>query len=188
VTLFTVGHGTRTTEELVAVLRSAEIQRVADVRRHPGSRRHPHLGRDALARDLPQAGIAYEWWGEELGGRRSRSPTSRHPAWRVAAFQGYADHMDTAEFRTAFTRLLDGTAELATAVMCSETVWWRCHRRLLADAALLRGTAVTHVLSATNHAPHPLHPEVRAGDDGWPVYDAGQETLPNGLDVRDVGP
>ena len=184
-TLYTVGHGTRSTDELVAVLRSAGIERVADVRRHPGSRRHPHLGRDALTTDLPAAGISYEWWGKELGGRRSRDPASRHPAWRVAAFQGYADHMDTAEFRDAFTRLLSVATAVPTAVMCSETVWWRCHRRLLADAATLQGTPVLHLLSPTNHAPHPLHPEVRAGDDGWPVYDAGQAPLSHILENND---
>ena len=127
-------------------------------------------------------------WGAELGGRRSRSPVSRHPAWRVAAFRAYADHMDTAEFRAAFERLLAGATDTPTAVMCSETVWWRCHRRLLADAATLRGVAVVHLLSATNHAPHPLHDEVRAGADGWPVYDAGQAPLPDGPPDTDVGP
>ena len=179
-TLYTIGHGTRSTEELIAVLRSAGIQGVADVRRQPGSRRHPHLGRDALTVDLAEAGISYGWWGEDLGGRRSRDPASRHPAWRVAAFQGYADHMDTDEFRAAFTQLLVVATAQRTAMMCSETVWWRCHRRLLADAATLRGTQVVHLLSATNHGRHPLHPEVRAGGDGWPVYDGGQERLPGG--------
>lgn len=177
-TLYTVGHGTRTTEELVAVLHSGEISRLADVRRYPGSRRHPHLGRDALAESLPAAGVAYEWWGEQLGGRRSRRPDSPHTAWRNAAFAGYADHMDSAEFREAFMALLDAAgAGPATAVMCSETVWWRCHRRLLADAAVLRGVPVIHLLSTTNHAAHPLHEDVRAGEDSWPVYDGGQIPL-----------
>jgi uncharacterized protein (DUF488 family) len=178
VTLYTVGHGTRTTDELVAVLHSAGIGRVADVRRHPGSRRHPHLGRDALAAALAEAGVAYEWWGEQLGGRRSRHPGSRHTAWRNAAFAGYADHIDTPEFRAAFLRLLAAAeAGPPTAVMCSETVWWRCHRRLLADAAVLQGVQVVHLLGASNHGAHPLHDDVRAGEDGWPVYDGGQAPL-----------
>lgn len=177
-TLYTVGHGTRTTEELVAVLASAGIGLLADVRRHPGSRRYPHLGRDALAEDLSAAGVRYEWWGEQLGGRRSRRPDSRHTAWRNASFAGYADHMDTADFRRAFLTLLETAASGSpTAVMCSETVWWRCHRRLLADAALLQGVDVVHLLGVGNHGEHPLHPEARAGQDGWPVYDGGQVPL-----------
>jgi uncharacterized protein (DUF488 family) len=177
-TLFTVGHGTRTTDELVAVLDSGGIGRVADVRRHPGSRRHPHLGRDALAGALADVGVAYEWWGEQLGGRRSRRPDSRHTAWHNAAFAGYADHMDTPEFRAAFLRLLAAAEDgPPTAVMCSETVWWRCHRRLLADAAVLQGVPVVHLLGETDHREHPLHADARAGDDGWPVYDGGQLPL-----------
>ena len=176
-TLYTVGHGTRSLEELVEVLSSASIARLVDVRRHPGSRRLPHVGRDHLAAALPASGAAYEWWGEELGGRRSRVPGSRHTAWRNPSFQGYADYTDTTEFRNALTRLLSEAAAIRTAVMCSETVWWRCHRRLIADAATLQGEQVVHLLSATNHAAHALHPDLRADDDGWPVYDLGQTTL-----------
>lgn len=177
-TLHTVGHGTRSVDELVEVVTSAPVVRIVDVRRFPGSRRNPHLGRDNLSRALPAFGVDYEWWGEALGGRRSGTPDSRHPAWRNPAFQGYADHMDGPQFRTAVERLLAQVAAgIATAVMCSETVWWRCHRRLIADAAVLRGTPVVHLLSASSHAGHPLHPDVRVGDDGWPVYDGGQQTL-----------
>lgn len=177
-TLFTVGHGTRSVEELRAVLASADVRRVVDVRRHPGSRRHPHLSRDALSEALPPLGVAYEWRGEALGGRRSRVPASRHPAWRNASFQGYADHMDTPEFREAMMALLgESAAGPATAVMCSETLWWRCHRRMIADAAVLHDVPVVHLLSQTDHAEHPLHPDLRRGEDGWPVYDAGQPPL-----------
>ncbi|MPZ72819.1 MAG: DUF488 family protein [Nitriliruptorales bacterium] len=178
--MYTIGHGTRSTEELVAVLVSADVRRVADVRRHPGSRRCPHLGRDVLSIDLPVEGIAYEWWGEALGGRRSRVPGSRHHAWRNASFQGYADHMDSDGFRSAFERLLAAASRVTTVVMCSETVWWRCHRRLLADAAVLRGVEAVHLLAADKHVAHLLHPDVRADTGGWPVYDRGQEQLPEG--------
>jgi uncharacterized protein (DUF488 family) len=178
VTLYTVGHGTRTLEELIEVLASGEVERIVDVRRYPGSRRHPHVARTSLEETLPASGVAYEWWGEELGGRRSRNPDSRHPAWRNPAFQGYADYMDTAPFRDALQMLLLQIADgQRTAVMCSETVWWRCHRRLIADAAVMLGTAVLHLLSATNHAPHAVSDDARRGDDGWPVYDAGQPRL-----------
>ena len=177
-TLYTVGHGTRSVEELAAVAGSAGVERIVDVRRHPGSRRWPHLARPNLEQALPALGIAYEFQGDALGGRRSTRPDSRHVAWRNASFRGYADHMETPEFRSALQRLLD---ELdhgpATAVMCSETLWWRCHRRLIADAAVLFSTPVIHLLSGSEHPAHPLHPEVRRGDDGWPVYDAGQQPL-----------
>jgi len=99
--VFTVGHGARTAEAFLAVLRDAGVTTLADVRRFPGSRRHPQFGRAALAAALAEAGIGYEWQGEALGGRRSRRPGSRHTALRHAAFSGYADHMDTAEFRAA---------------------------------------------------------------------------------------
>src|SRR5918992_1187567 len=93
--VFTVGHGARPAEGLLAVLRDAGVELLVDVRRYPGSRRHPQYGRAALAGFLAEAGIEYEWWGEALGGRRERSPASRHTAQREAAFAGYADHMDT---------------------------------------------------------------------------------------------
>ena len=166
--LFTIGHGTRSTEELVEVLQSADVAVLVDVRRHPGSRRLPHVAKDQLAHTLPESGIEYRWEGDTLGGRRSRVADSRHPAWRNPSFQGYADHMDTPVFRDALLALL---GDLPVAVMCSETVWWRCHRRLIADAATMQGTEVVHLLSTTNHQAHPLHPNARVGEDGWPVYD-----------------
>jgi uncharacterized protein (DUF488 family) len=178
--LYTVGHGTRTTEELAEVVRDGGVARIVDVRRFPASRRHPNVARDALARDLPEYGVAYEWWGEPLGGRRRALPldVTRHPAWHNEAFRGYADHMDGDEFRHAFDALVASSATVPTAVMCAETLWWRCHRRLIADAAVLRGEDVLH-LGLGKPAPHKLHPAVRAGDDGWPVYDVGEQlTLP----------
>ena len=176
--LYTVGHGVRSTDELVAVLRAAGVERLVDVRRFPGSRRNPHLSREALAADLP---LAYEWWGEELGGRRSRPkdrPT-RHPAWRNEAFQAYADYMDTEPFRTALQRLLaEADADhTATAVMCAETVWWRCHRRLIADAAVSQGAEVVHLLDVGTTQPHKASDGLRIDDDGWPVYDLGPQTI-----------
>ncbi len=176
VVLFTVGHSTRSTAELADVVRSSGVGRVVDVRRHPGSRRHPHLSRDRLAHDLPALGVGYEWWGEELGGRRRRASPSRHTAWRNDAFAAYADHMDTDAFRRAFDELLAGLASApATALMCAETLWWRCHRRLLADAAVLSGVSVVHVLDVAKTAAHPLHPSVRADEDRRPVYDVGTQ-------------
>lgn len=172
--LFTVGHGTRSTDELLAVLRSGGVGRVVDVRRFPGSRRHPHFGREALAAALAEAGVAYEWGGQELGGRRSGVEPSRHPALRNASFRAYADHMDTPAFRSALERLLDDVrAGPPAAVMCSETLWWRCHRRLIADAAVLAGTPVTHLVDERTHTPHELTRDARPDDEGRPVYDVG---------------
>jgi uncharacterized protein (DUF488 family) len=173
--LYTVGHGTRPQEELVAALHDAAIGRLVDVRRFPGSRRNPHFGREALETALPDFGIAYQWWGETLGGRR-RAPTglSRHPAWREPSFGSYADYMDTPTFRDALRSLLDSLPTApATAVMCAETLWWRCHRRLIADAAELAGVEVVHLIGTGHRQRHALHPAVRAGSDGWPVYDVG---------------
>lgn len=172
--LFTIGHGTRTVDELAEVLTAAGVSLVADVRRFPGSRRNPHLSRASLTGALPERGVRYEWWGEALGGRRSLGPPpSRHPAWREPAFRAYAEHMDGAEFREAFGRLLAVAGEVA--VMCSETLWWRCHRRLIADAAVLQGRPVVHLLAAGKAEAHPPNPAMRRGADGWPVYDVGVE-------------
>jgi uncharacterized protein (DUF488 family) len=175
-TVFTIGHGTRTTEELAGMLRAADVSLLVDVRRFPGSRRHPHFAREALAESLPALGVAYDWRGEELGGRRSRSPdgTSRHPAWRNDAFAGYADYMDTMPFRDALDELKDeAQAGTALAVMCAETLWWRCHRRLIADALTIRGVEVVHLIGPGKSSAHPLNEAARRGPDGYPVYDVG---------------
>ncbi|HEX2235137.1 MAG TPA: DUF488 domain-containing protein [Actinomycetota bacterium] len=180
--LFTVGHGTRTTEQLVAVLDDAGVGRVVDVRRYPGSRRHPHFARSALERSLSRHGMAYVWCGEELGGRRSNDAgTSRHRALRVEAFRAFADHMDTDVFRTAVDRLVSAARRSApSALMCAETLWWRCHRRLISDALVLRGVRVDHLLQVGRSQPHHLHEAARADGEGRPVYDVGQ---PASLDL-----
>jgi uncharacterized protein (DUF488 family) len=174
--VFTVGHGTRTTEGLAELLREGEVTLLDDVRRFPGSRRHPHFARDALAETLPGLGIEYEWRGEELGGRRSqkRDGTSRHPAWRNDAFGAYADHMDTQPFRAALEDL-EARAGAGTrlAVMCAETLWWRCHRRLIADALVAHGVEVVHLMGPGSTSRHSLNEFARVGDDAYPVYDVG---------------
>jgi uncharacterized protein (DUF488 family) len=173
--LYTLGHGTRSLDELAETLHDAGVGRLVDVRRFPGSRRHPHLSRASLEVELPARAVAYEWWGEELGGRRrSESPISRHPAWRDPAFRAYAEYMDTPAFRRSHDRLLESAAQgPSSAVMCAETLWWRCHRRLIADAATVRGTEVVHVLGVGKRTPHVLHPSLRIDEDGWPVNDVG---------------
>jgi len=143
--LFSLGHGTAGVEELVALLQQAGIERLVDVRTAPGSRRHPHVRREAMAGWLGEAGIAYRW-EPELGGFRRPEPRSVNHALRHPAFRGYADHMRTPPFWSALDRLLAEAASAPTTAMCSETLWWRCHRRLLADAAVLvRGAEVLHL-------------------------------------------
>lgn len=155
----TIGHGTRTTDELAALLRLAGVTTLIDVRRYPLGRRQPHLSREALAETLPSRGIRYEWWGEALGGRRSPSPGAvARTGWRNPAFAGYAEYMATAEFCAALTALEErARAGEALAVMCAETVWWRCHRRLIADALVRDGLQVEHLLDRVPGRTHQQH-------------------------------
>ncbi len=142
--LLTVGHGTLSEEQLGRLLTGAGVHRLVDVRRAPGSRRHPHFGRAALAEWLPRTGVAYAW-EPRLGGWRKPSPDSPNTALRNDSFRGYADYMRTPEFWAALDGVL-AAAGTGTAVMCSEAVYWRCHRRLISDAAeLVRGVTVLHL-------------------------------------------
>src|SRR5256886_6886771 len=128
VDIWTVGHGARPIDELIAPLRGADIQALADVRSQPGSRRHPQFGGQALATALGEVGIAYEHL-PELGGRREARVDSPHRALPVAAFRGDADHMSTPEFARGHERLVSIARRSRTVFMCAETLWWRCHRR-----------------------------------------------------------
>lgn len=129
-----------------------------DVRRHPAGRRQPHLARERLAVDLPARGIGYEWWGETLGGRRQLSGDDSR-GWRNPAFAGYAEHMTTPEFGDALARLEDrARSGEALAIMCAETVWWRCHRRLIADALVGDGISVEHLIDQVPGRLHRLTP------------------------------
>jgi uncharacterized protein (DUF488 family) len=146
--MWTVGHGTRATESLAELLRAAGVTTVIDVRRYPEGRRQPHLSRKRLELDLPRLDLRYEWWGEALGGRRPAPPASPTPSpWRSPGFAAYAAFMTTDVFRRALSTL-EGRAVAgeALAVMCAETLWWRCHRRLIADALVFEGFAVRHLL------------------------------------------
>lgn len=174
--LLTVGHGTATQDELVELFRAAGVTSVVDVRRFPGSRRHPHVARDRLQRWLPGAGIAYRW-EERLGGRRRGQPDSRNTGLRNASFRAYADHLDSDEFRAALAEVLDEARSHTTAVMCSESLWWRCHRRLIADhVTLLTDVDLRHLLHDGRLAEHGPTDVVRV-EDGRLVYDGGAPTL-----------
>ncbi|HEY9427423.1 MAG TPA: DUF488 domain-containing protein [Gemmatimonadaceae bacterium] len=152
--IHTIGHSTRSLDELVTLLRRHGVDHLADVRAHPGSRRYPHFSRDSLRAALPSLGIGYSHH-PELGGRRRGLPDSPNGAWRNASFRAYADYMGTAEFKTAIDSLVDLTEGKTVAIMCAEAVPWRCHRWLVSDALVARGVDVHHILDARSE-PHSL--------------------------------
>jgi uncharacterized protein (DUF488 family) len=171
-TVWTVGHGTLPEADLVRLLQAAEMGHVVDVRSYPGSRRNPHYGRDQLERWLPAAGFGYSWDGR-LGGRRRPDPASPNLALRHEAFRAYADHMRTDEFASGLEDLVEVAATAPVAVMCSEGLWWHCHRRLLADAlVLLHSVDVVHLFHDGRRTAHPPTLEARVVGRQL-VYDLG---------------
>jgi uncharacterized protein (DUF488 family) len=169
--LFTIGHSTRPVDELIALLAENGIALLVDIRRFPGSRRHPQYGSAALERALAAAGIAYRWM-EPLGGRRTRRKDTPHTGWQVAAFAGYADHMETPAFVAAATELLAEAAARRTAILCAEARPEQCHRRLVADWVTAHGARVAHIERPGRVRPHVLPPFARV-DGGRVVYDGG---------------
>lgn len=166
--IYTIGHSTHTADAFLKLLRVHEIRQLADVRLIPKSARHPHFARERLAPFLEANGVEYGHFGD-LGGHRRPRPDSVNTAWRVEAFRGYADYMATEPFRRAVEALLAFADGGRTAVMCAEAVWWRCHRRLLSDALLVRDVPVLHILSLTAPKPHELSEFARERD-GQVVY------------------
>jgi uncharacterized protein (DUF488 family) len=177
VSLITFGHGTASAERIAELLRSAGVRMVVDVRIAPGSRRHPHVARAELERWLPGHGVAYRW-DKRLGGFRRPAPDSPDVAWQEPAFRGYAGHMRQPDFLAAIGEVLAEAADRQLAVMCSESLWWRCHRRLIADfAEIARGVPVRHLMHDGTLALHRRSPGARLRADGLLVYDAGQQPL-----------
>ena len=158
-TIWTVGHSNLALDPFLEIVRDVEL--LADVRRFPHSPRYPHFNGDAL-----QKVKDYRWF-QDLGGRRHEKG-ERHPAWRVAAFRAYAGYMETDSFRQALSALEEEARRRRTAVMCAEALWWRCHRRLISDALLVRGWCVVHV---PQEQAHELSPMARVEGDGRIVYD-----------------
>jgi uncharacterized protein (DUF488 family) len=171
--LLTVGHGTLDRTALAELLVTAGVETLVDVRRFPGSRVNPDVRREALEQWVPAAGIAYRW-EERLGGRRSlpRGQEPADPWWTVAAFRAYAAHSRTEPFASALSQVLHEAHAHRVAVMCSESTWWRCHRRLIADyLTAVRGLAVAHLLPGPSVRPHSLSQGGRRAAHGL-VYDA----------------
>lgn len=173
-TIWTVGHSNRDWESFWQLLEAAKIELLADVRRFPGSRRHPHFGAAALRAALAERGVEYRHF-EALGGRRRRGDDpSPNQAWRVESFNAYADYMARGAFQQALADLMQAARSRRTAMMCSESLPWRCHRRLIADALIARGWQVLDIFAPTQIKPHPLTPFARVRD-GQVTYPA--ETL-----------
>jgi uncharacterized protein (DUF488 family) len=144
-TIWTIGHSTRTIERFIAMLQSCDIQLVADIRSFPGSRRYPQFNKESLEISLPANSIAYMHL-KDLGGRRPAKPDSINTGWRNAAFRGFADYMETENFKKGIEQLEKAAITKRTAYMCSEAVWWRCHRSLVSDFLKLNGWNVFHIM------------------------------------------
>jgi uncharacterized protein (DUF488 family) len=163
VTIWTIGHSTRSIEDFLAVLAANEIETVVDVRRFPGSRRLPQFGASALATALAAHDVDYRWI-EALGGRRRPDPESPNDAWDHPAFRAYADHLATDEFAAGLFELETVAGGTRTTVMCAELLWWRCHRRLIADALTSIGYEVRHIRDSSEPELHRLAPPARMVD------------------------
>lgn len=173
--LVTFGHGTASKDEITDLLHGASVTRLVDVRTAPGSRHNPHVARAALEQWLPERAIAYRW-DRRLGGFRQVPAESPDRYWRLDAFRGYAAHMRTAEFRTGVDDLLAACAAPGTAIMCAETLWWRCHRRMIADfVRLARGGHVQHLMHDGTLRTHRPTDGARLRSDGLLVYDGDPE-------------
>ena len=175
--VFTIGHSTRSIEELLALLHAHGVEWLLDVRTVPRSRHNPQFNRDTLPESLRQAGIAYRHM-PELGGLRHARSDSVNMGWRNTSFRGYADYMQTSEFEAGIETLIATATHEPCVLMCAEAVPWRCHRSLIADALVVRGIPVKHILSVTRANPHILTPfaNVHGTHITYPA-DPGQQTL-----------
>lgn len=172
--LWTVGHSTQPCDAFVELLLAHGIAQVADVRTAPRSRRHPHFDTDALARSLPERGVAYADL-PRLGGWRHADADSPNGGWRNLSFRGYADYAMGEEFADGLAQLRRLAAGGRAAVMCSEALWWRCHRRLIADRLVVAGDTVCHISSRGRASAHQLTPFATVEPDGQITYSAASQ-------------
>jgi uncharacterized protein (DUF488 family) len=152
--IYTIGHSTHTLEEFIAMLKSFNIELLADIRSFPGSRKFPHFNKENLPASLAENNIEYIHL-KNLGGRRKVNPESCNTGWRVAAFRGYADYMETESFKKAIKELEQIASEKRAAYMCAEAVWWRCHRSLVSDYLKHNGWTVLHIMGVNKSTEHP---------------------------------
>jgi uncharacterized protein (DUF488 family) len=178
-TIYTIGHSTRSAEELIELLKASDVELLVDIRRYPASRRHPQFNREALAVSLQSSGIAYSWL-EQLGGRRAPRKDSHNTAWRNVGFRGYADYMETEPFREAVARLMELARARPTAFMCAEQAWQQCHRGLVSDYLKAQGWTVWHILGNGRIEEHPGTAPARF-EDGRLSY-AGEESEQKGFE------
>ena len=144
-TIWTIGHSTRSFEEFLDMLHSFSIELIADIRSYPGSRKFPQFNKEALEVSIPRNNIQYVHL-KSLGGRRKANPDSKNTGWRHAAFRGYADYMETNNFKDGIMDLTNRALKQRTAYMCSEALWWRCHRSMVSDYLKLQGWDVMHIM------------------------------------------
>lgn len=175
--IWTIGHSTRSLEEFIGLLRAHGVTLLADVRSLPYSRRNPQFNADALAKSLEPAGVMYRHLAG-LGGRRAPQLHSRHPGWKNLSFRGYADYMDTHTFQDALQQLIGLATQCPTTIVCAEAVPWRCHRSLIADALLIQGWTVFHIINETKADPHRLPAWARVEDGRLAYPGPGGDTTP----------
>jgi len=152
--IWTIGHSTRTFDEFMALLKSFQIEVVADIRSFPGSRRFPQFNKETLEITLPQNDLRYIHI-KNLGGRRKVKPNSKNTSWRHPAFRGYADFMETEVFKEGISKLEQIASKERTVYMCSEAVWWRCHRSMVSDYLKAHGWKVMHIMGVGKAQEHP---------------------------------
>jgi len=168
--IFTIGHSTHPIEDFLALLSQHEIITLSDVRSYPSSRRWPQFNQEELKRAIERGGIEYRWF-KSLGGRRhSKDSESPHTAWQIPAFRSYADYADSDDFRHGLDELIALAERARTAYMCSEGLWWRCHRRIISDHLVVRGWAVIHIMPTGKLTEHSL-PDFARVENGRLTYD-----------------
>ena len=151
--IWTIGHSTHNLDEFILILKSYDIEMIVDIRTYPGSKHYPHFNKEALVVSLPETGIEYTHL-RELGGRRKTTINSHNTGWRLAAFRGYADYMETDVFRGAIKKLECLGGKKRVAYMCAEAVWWSCHRSLVSDYLKLQNWTVTHIMGVGKAQEH----------------------------------
>lgn len=154
-TLWTIGHSTHSFDEFIALLQSFNIEQLVDIRRFPGSRKFPQFNKANLEQLIPAHKMTYIYL-ETLGGRRKANPNSKNTTWHNASFRAYADYMETLQFKEGLDTLEKLAVQKRSAIMCSEAVWWRCHRSMVSDALKAKGWKVMHIMGIDNAQEHPF--------------------------------